>query len=137
MNETFANQARALAEYLEQDDLPELLRMDVDAKKALLQFWSDGPQAAMFLHCADTLAGIVEMTCQRGEKAHHLYARGVLPGHDFPVEIVLPIFPSDGGEFDALAEEIGDRTGAVPLTRTQLAKIADPELLDDRTAVTP
>lgn len=138
MNESYVDQLRAVSDHIEQHGASELLALDMSQQNVRLNVSGTGDDSglAVFLRWAETLTGAVEFTAERRDKTLHVHALGALPGNGFPVVMVAVMFASDDG-FDALAEEIGDRTGDVPLTRTQLAKIADPELLPDRESVTP
>jgi hypothetical protein len=93
----------------------------------------DGAVVAAFLHWTETLDGDVEMTAKPMGPSYHLTATGTTAG--VPLTILMIV---RGNEYATLHQELtGHAPVEVPLTRSQLAKIADPELLDDRAAVTP
>ncbi|MGH2868242.1 MAG: hypothetical protein ACRDNK_11840 [Solirubrobacteraceae bacterium] len=135
MNETYADRRRAAADYIARDDVPEVLRVAVEKELEMLGY-VERDTLAMFVQWSDTLTGEVELIARPvRDTNYHLHARGLLPGTELPVDIVVV---PNRTEFAALVEEIGAPGGHdVPVTRTQLAKIADPELFDDRAEVTP
>ena len=138
MNDTTVKNLRAVADHIEHYELTGLAHLNsVQRSDGLeLQLWIPAEQKRIpvFLAWGDTLGGpAVESTAKSVSGRWHLIAVGVLLGGT-PVKVTVVI---DGDERDSLTSELYDACGTVPIHRDVLAKIADPELLDDRPAVTP
>lgn len=132
MNDTPARLC-AVAYYIQKFDVPELLAVEFRTDGVDFHGHSEEHEIATFLRWADTLGGDVEMTVHKSEY-YHLHAVGFLPGTDIAAKLKVLVVPR--AERDALEEEFGRPAQPVAITRAQLAKIADPELLDDRPFLT-
>jgi hypothetical protein len=133
MNETYVDRMRAVTDYIAQHDMPKLIAVSVDQMGNKLHGSDrDGKVLPAFLTWAETLDGGADITAEPVGSTYHLTATGTAAGTPLTLLMIVR-----GDEYKVLHEELtGHAPGAVPLTRTQLAKIADPELLDDRAEAT-
>lgn len=134
MNETSIKNLRAIADHVERFELTSLSHAhSLDQGAVDLQLWQEkGERIPVFLAWADTLGGPdVEVTAVIHGDKWHLNATGILvDGTPARLSVVIA-----GDERDGLDEELGNATKSVPVHRDVLAKLADPELLDDREEV--
>lgn len=136
MNETTIKNLRRIADHVERFELTGLACVNsVDTAEHLnVLLWMPQAKIPVFLAWVDTLGGpAVETTVAMHRETWHLNATGVLiDGTAIRVTVVI-----EGDERDGLDEELGNSTKGerVPIHRDVLAKLADPELLDDREEV--
>lgn len=133
MNEkTVAERLLDVAAYIAKHDVPRLLDVSVDFRGNKLHGSApDGAVLAAFLHWTETLDGDVEMIADPSGSTYHLTAKGTSAGTPLTLLMIVR-----GAEYATLHQELtGHAPVAVPLLRSQLAKLADPELLDDREEV--
>lgn len=128
-------QLREIAAYVECNDVPELLSVHVSgAAGNQLHGWVADNATAMFVQWCDDLDCPVEITATfTSALTFQVHGRGLLADDETPVTLLVCLGPK---ESQLLAAAIGVKQDvAVPVSRDLLAKIADPELLDDRAEV--
>ncbi|GAA1030735.1 MULTISPECIES: hypothetical protein [Amycolatopsis] len=133
MNETTdVDRLTAVAFHISRHDLPATSSVDIMFKTSVTLWTHEGVGLSPFLQWIDSLGDTVEITgCIYGG-GYQMRATGVL-ANGAPVEVRIVL---RGTEFTELVKETGYVKEA-SFTRTQLAKLADPELLDDREPVAP
>lgn len=138
MNDTTIKTLHAVADHLETHDLARVLSVDTHGTSARINLYTDPGESRIgaILQAADTL-NRVELVAVPHVDSYQLNANGTTAG-GLRLTFVAIVKKDREAEFEALAEELGgyDPDNDKPVTRTQLAKIADPELLDDRPFMT-
>lgn len=136
MNEkTVAERLIAVAFHVVKHDLLALSDVDVtfDTTKVTLWTRDDSDLLVPFLQWVDSLGDAAEILGSVHKSSYHLRVFGVLvTGERVEVMTIL-----NDHESAVMVEELGDRAGRRAISRTQLAKIADPELLNDQEPVAP